>query len=407
MHDAAGAIAWLRSVDAVRERCGDLYATAGHDALEHFALDESRLGSCADYVVDTVKTAYPDLEVPYHSRWRHFATGGVDRWGTIAAGLTEVERDEIARVRTEVVLVSVILDAGAGESWRYREAGKTYARSEGLALASLRLYASGALSASDTRLRADSEALRRIEMPTLGTAFQVGEDNPLVGLAERARLLRRLGQAMTTAPRLFGDSAPRLGNLFDYLAGEARDSRLAAPTVLGAVHEALGPVWPRRIDIAGANLGDVWRHPIIGGDGLTRGLVPFHKLAQWLTYSLVEPLSEAGLVVTGLDSLTGLAEYRNGGLLIDSGVLRPKHEAVTALEHGTGSEVVVEWRALTVALLDRLAVAVRERLGLDAHAFPLARVLEGGTWRAGRRIALERRPEGGPPIRVASDGTVF
>ena len=121
----------------------------------------------------------------------------------------------------------------------------------------------------------------------------------------------------------------------------------------------------------------------------------------------MEPLSEAGLVVTALDSLTGLAEYRNGGLLVDSGVLRPKHDAVTALDHGAESEVVVEWRALTVVLLDRLAVALRERLRLDEHDFPLARVLEGGTWRAGRRIALERRPGGGPPIRVASDGTVF
>ncbi len=38
---------------------------------------------------------------------------------------------------------------------------------------------------------------------------------------------------------------------------------------------------------------------------------------------------------------------------------------------------------------------------------PLAKVLEGGTWRVGRRIARELRRNGEPPIRVASDGTVF
>jgi hypothetical protein len=69
--------------------------------------------------------------------------------------------------------------------------------------------------------------------------------------------------------------------------------------------------------------------------------------------------------------------------------------------------LVVEWRALTVALLDRIAPLVRERLGVSEKEFPLARVLEGGTWAAGRRLARERRPAGGPPIRVASDGTVF
>ncbi len=60
-----------------------------------------------------------------------------------------------------------------------------------------------------------------------------------------------------------------------------------------------------------------------------------------------------------------------------------------------------------MALLDRVAALVRAQLGLDACALPLARVLEGGTWSAGRRIARERRADGGPPIRVVSEGTVF
>ena len=50
--------------------------------------------------------------------------------------------------------------------------------------------------------------------------------------------------------------------------------------------------------------------------------MPFHKLSQWLTYSLLEPFEWAGVTVTGLDALTGLPEYRNGGLLLDTGVLR-------------------------------------------------------------------------------------
>jgi hypothetical protein len=69
--------------------------------------------------------------------------------------------------------------------------------------------------------------------------------------------------------------------------------------------------------------------------------------------------------------------------------------------------LIVAWRAMTVALLDRLAPLVRERLGVSRDSFPLARMLEGGTWVAGRRIAAERRADGGPPFTIISDGTVF
>jgi len=60
-----------------------------------------------------------------------------------------------------------------------------------------------------------------------------------------------------------------------------------------------------------------------------------------------------------------------------------------------------------LALLDRLAVRVRERLGKSAAEFPLTKVLEGGSWAAGREIAAERRPDGSAPLLIASDGTLF
>jgi hypothetical protein len=155
------------------------------------------------------------------------------------------------------------------------------------------------------------------------------------------------------------------------------------------------------------NLGDVWRHTQVKGDDLTAGLVPFHKRSQWLTYSLIEPLQEAGVSVEGVETLTALPEYRNGGLLLDFGVLTPKNDAVLGQAYTPDAEVVVEWRALTVAILDQVADEVRALLGLSAQHFPLAKVLEGGTWRAGRQVARERRADGSPPLHVVSDGTVF
>jgi hypothetical protein len=75
--------------------------------------------------------------------------------------------------------------------------------------------------------------------------------------------------------------------------------------------------------------------------------------------------------------------------------------------HEVSSPFVVGWRAMTVALLDRMAFLVRDRLAVSAASFPLACVLEGGTWAAGRLIAQQRRPGGPPPFQISSDGTVF
>jgi Protein of unknown function (DUF1688) len=113
------------------------------------------------------------------------------------------------------------------------------------------------------------------------------------------------------------------------------------------------------------------------------------------------------LPVADIDGLTGLAEYRNGGLFVDCGVIEPREPALLRHRLDALSEPVVEWRALTVTLLDRLASRVLDRLGKTAEEFPLARVLEGGSWVAGREIARERRADGASPFTIISDGTLF
>jgi hypothetical protein len=392
----------LLTAQAVRSHCAQIMAMAEQDRAPYFQLHMERMPAAASWVADTIRLQYPNLDVPYHSRWRHFEAGGVDRWGRLAdgQGLRGAER---ARVRIDLVIPSVLLDAGAGPDWRFKDGnGMQLSRSEGLGVASLALFASGALSDDPGRpLRADAAALSRLNEATLAQAFQVTPANPLVGLSGRAALLQRLGAAMTARPDVFGTPA-RLGNLYDALAARADHGRIEAGAVLQLLLQTLGPVWPGRIDIDGVSLGDCWRHP-----GTDDGLVPFHKLTQWLTYSMLEPLEEAGLTVTGLDTLTGLPEYRNGGLLLDFGIITPRDTSFFQRLLTVDEPAVVEWRALTVMLLDRMADAVRAELGVTAADFPLARILEGGTWAAGRRIAAERRPGGAPPVSIASDGTVF
>ena len=406
------AIAYLRTPQAIRERAETVWHHVENGTSPHFALDYDGLEAAVRATLDVTRERFPDPRaVPFHARWRHLEANGHDRWRDLArrlpAGLSPEER---ARRRFDLTIVSVLLDAGAGPDWRYREpaTGEIYARSEGLAVASIDTFAAGAFS-HDPRdpLRVDAGALTRIETMALVAGFQVAAHNPLIGLDGRVSLLRRLGDAVLARPDLFGTRDPRPGHLFDYLAGQASAGTLPASAILAALLEAFTPIWPSRLDIAGQPLGDVWRHPAVRTRDLTDGLVPFHKLSQWLAYSLVEPLEEAGIAVTNLDALTGLPEYRNGGLLIDSGALRVKRREILERAWAPGDEVIVEWRAMTVLLLDQIAQHVRVHLGLDAHTLPLAKVLEGGTWLAGRRLAAERRPGGAPPIAIDSDGTVF
>ena len=401
----------LLSAAAVRERCAAIMAAAERGDTRHLSWQPARLPAAAAYVADTIRLRYPTLAVPYHSRWRHFEAGGVDRWGAIAEMLPG-DAAERARTRIDLAITSVLLDAGAGPDWRYGDAatGSTLARSEGLGVASLRLFASGAFSSrAGAPFEADARALSSLATSTLAKGFQVTADNPLVGLEGRAALLRRLGVVASDTPAVFGAPA-RVGKLYDYLVAHAVDSSISAGFVLATLLRALGPIWPSRLALEGVPLGDCWRHPAARAKSAadpTDGLVPFHKLTQWLAYSLLEPLEESGLGVTGLDQLTGLPEYRNGGLFLDTGVIAPLDAEFLRRPHAVDDEAIVEWRALTVIGLDRIAVAVREILGVGAEAFPLARVLEGGTWAAGRRIAAERRDGGVPPVSVVSDGTVF
>jgi Protein of unknown function (DUF1688) len=401
----------LLNANAVRERAHRMLAIGVEGKLPNFRIDLNRMDSAVDLVLETTRKAYPSFDVPFHSRWRHFVADGENRWSAVADRTSWPDRDARARAEFDLAIVSVFLDAGAGPSWRYRDpkTGLAIGRSEGLGLASLAMFVGGAFSATSLEpLRVDAEVLANFTIADLERGMQVSDANPLVGLDGRADLLRRLGRLVASNPAIFGSrDTPRPGGLFDRLAMLAEGGELPAPTILTELLQQLGPIWPSRLTLGGVALGDCWRHPALTAEDATSGLVPLHKLSQWLAYSLIEPLQASGIRVTDIDGLTGLAEYRNGGLFIDTGVLAFRDAGAAQREHKVSSPLVVEWRALTVALLDRVADGMRHRLGRDATSLPLAKILEGGTWAAGRRLARERRADASPPVKVISDGTVF
>lgn len=409
-----------------------MFTLALEGSLEDWSVDLDRLSVTADFVARVVRDRYPRLDIPVHARWRHFVFqtntastnppppasrggrpggGQLDLWSEIATSKSWLNSAAKARSAFDLAITSVLLDAGAGPGWQYRDAvtGLTAKRSEGLALASLRWFESGGLSADKSDpLRVDASALEHIDAASVHDAFQATPTNPLLGTDGRAALMNRLGAAVRARPDIFSIAdSPRPGGLFDALSQRAAGKPLPAAAILETLLDAFGSIWQHRPSLGGVALGDCWPHPALKGADPADGYAPLHKLSQWLTYSLIEPLESAGIAVCNIEELTGLAEYRNGGLFVDMGVMIPRDSAAWTATHAVSSPFVVGWRSMTVALLDRIAPLVSARLGLDPEKFPLPRVLEGGTWAAGRIVARDKRADGGPPFQISSDGTVF
>jgi len=246
-----------------------------------------------------------------------------------------------------------------------------------------------------------------------------------VGLEGRSSLLINLGNALKANPLFFGQDA-RPGNVIDFLAStsiqDGGTQRVSIAPLWAALIEGLSPIWPAtRTTLGGVSLGDVWPCAALKPLSKVEGddLVPFHKLTGWVTYSLIEPMEKIlGWKFEGLEDMTGLPEYRNGGLLVDFGVLtlRPNSLPLSFFPDPESliprlppsHPAIVEWRAITIIELDRIADAIRANLGISAAELTLAQVLESATWKGGREIAKQKRPgSGGPPIDIESDGTVF
>ena len=193
------------------------------------------------------------------------------------------------------------------------------------------------------------------------------------------------------------------------------------PVLWNILMTGLSSVWPvSRTAINGVPLGDAWpcsAMPQSGGSPISafpsshapwEAILPLHKLTQYLTYSLMQPMqSLLKIHFAGAELLTGLPDYRNGGLFVDLGVLSlKKHDMERGLHYYTeyikrtglkgvevapafepNDDVVVEWRGVTVGLLDRLLIDVNRALGNELHGgeMTMAQLLEAGSWRVSLR----------------------
>ncbi|CAG8112059.1 unnamed protein product [Penicillium salamii] len=422
----------LLGLEAVRSRAHAVLKLAEQGRLNHFNYHADRMEDATDYVLKLIQRDFgPDKYhlIPPHGRWQHFEVGGVPRIDNLLAEWDQQNLDTLEKTRrlVDLFFVSVLLDAGAGDFWRFQEPGTGHAlnRSEGIAVAALHMFLNGDFAGpnSPSKHTANGEALRNINIEILSRGLQVNtESNPMVGVGARTEIIRKLGESLVNLKEVFGPSG-RPGNLVDYLIAQSKESgNLDYKDLWNVLQRLLLPIWPSdRTHIEGYPIGDAWPLRVLekapGADSRPYpNIQPFHKLTQWLAYSLQVPFSRLLSVSwTNTHLGTGLPEYRNGGMLVDMGVLELKPEALQrgltlsggALpSFGAGDDEIVEWRAMTVALLDEMHVKILKRL--DGVELSLPQVLEAGSWKAGRELAAAKRPDTKcSPILNFGDGTLF
>lgn len=251
----------------------------------------------------------------------------------------------------------------------------------------------------------------------------------MVGVGSRAQLLTRLGDSLLQHPDIFGPSG-RPGNLVDYVTAtiDWQTKELDYRVFWSTLQKLLIPIWPSdRTRIDGTPIGDAWPLKVLekhqdgaqeGNNDAKKYIQPFHKLTQWLAYSLMVPFVNIMRFSWKNAHLgTGLPEYRNGGLFVDLGVVSLKPEALSRGQKASGQELpmfkdcsdeIVEWRALTVALLDEVYAIVKKEMEAEGVQFSMAQMLEAGTWKSGRELAAKKRPQTkSSPILIDGDGTLF
>ena len=406
-----GVSQYLLSLEAIGERSNRLLDYGLRGETPFFSVNIDALPAATDYVLEVCKERYQLAKIPGHSRINHYSQSNDNHWAWFQKPLEGSDGTERMRLSFELLILSVLLDAGAGHHWIYLDhrTNTRFSRSEGLAVAVLNAFVAGVFSQDlSMKCGVTPESLACVSLERLREVFQVSSENLLSGLEGRFEVIACLGEIIANDPIFHVNGSCRLGHLFDFFLEQDTHGRGTSATfIFDTLVRSLTKLWPGRFLLEGRALGDCWQHPLLKTSDESSLFIPFHKLTSWLCYTLVDGLEKGGVKVIDQHELKGLAEYRNGGFMIDIGLLSFNHPGDAEKSMDQGHPLVVEWRGLTVALLEKLRESLCRRLNLNGNQLLMAHVLEGGTWAAGRKIARQLRPEGHPPLQIVTDGTLF
>lgn len=405
-HDAA-AVEHLHRLEVIRERAWMLLAAAERGASDHFELAPEAVGTVALAMAEAIRAemaAEPapvpeDGRPPLANLWQALRSRAPDALAMLGEALAGGE--PLARAKSGAdlaVLYRVLAPAGLDDGLGDRLGDLVGS------------FVTGAWTAgSRGNPVLDAPGIRRA-MAGDGSVALPASVAELLADAERRQRLEALARGLEQQPERFGVEG-RFGELLAQLvagrlpAGEAAEAPLPAgvvpglraQTVVDGLAPLLDPVVASTVRIGGRQMGDVWRHPLAWAEDRSRELVPFHALLLALTLDLVEPLQEAGRPLADLDQLPIPATRALADAILRLGLVRPRHAAIGRLRHPPGSDIVVELRALAVALADRLVDRLRAELQRTVHDLPVARLVGPLS-----QLAPKWRDRPGPGIAITA-----
>jgi len=394
--------------DTVRSKAHHLLELAETGRLAHVGVDLTRLDRAVEMVLETTKENYPDFQIPPYGIWRAFEAGGIDRWQALAGARGYETAGEMLAAAADLALLGIFMTTLHPAGWSYedRMTETTAAGRRGAALAAFHMFASGSFSSDMTDpYRVDAETLVRMDLLELAAGLQWDDRDDADFLNAMQRHLKRFGEALALRSDLFGEGdTTRPGLLAVNLAKEC-DGAVDAAAVLDRLLEALAPVWDGGASEGDIALGDSFAHSTsVGGE--MDAIVPFHLAAQQMVYSLVEPFAWAGFEVANLDKLTAPSDLAHATLFHHTGVLTLRDDDRN-LTPDAFRDRMIEARAVTIALSDRLAERLASGLGMTPEQVPFTCVLEGGTSRAGEHLIAQSPDKARKLGEILNPGAVF
>lgn len=405
MPEDAAAVEHLHRLEVIRERAWMLLAAAERGQSDHFLPSPEAVNTVALALAQAVRDEGRAGETP--------ASAGSPAIANLWQALRQHQPAALAALGEALASGNAVARAksGADLAVLHRVFEPAGLPTDGEALASLvRFFAAGGCTAASSGAPVlDAPGLRRALAGDGAVALPDALGLLLADGARRQRL-EALAAGLEQAPELFGVEG-RFGHVLDPLLATASQSanangatlpalaepRLAVQTVVDRLAPVIDPITASTVRIGGRLAGDVWRHPLAWAEDRSRELVPFHALLLALTLDLVEPLQEAGSPLGDLDQLPVPAGRALAEQILRLGLVRTRHAAVARLRHPPGSDIVVELRALSVALADRLVDRLRAELGRTAQDLPVARILAPLA-----QLAADWRERPGPGIAITA-----
>lgn len=393
MPEDLAAVEHLHRLDVIRERAWMLLAAAERGQSDHFIPSAEAIGTVAVALADTIKAeaaapasaATPPLANLWHGLRRHQPGALASLGDALAAG------DGLERARS-----------GADLAALHRVIEPIGLDPAGSALDALvRHFAAGGWSGRPGAAALDTPGIRRalagdgaVRLPPLLET--------LLAECGRRQRLEQLAAKLEQAPDQLG-IAGRFGSLLDGLLAEAAgpagsrngSGQVPAQLLVDRLAPLVDPITASTVRIGGTLAGDVWRHPLAWAEDRSRELVPFHSLLLALLLDLVEPLEEAAAPLADLGQVPVPADRVMAAQMLRLGLVRSRHPVVARLRHPPGSDIVVELRALSIALCERLVDRLRAELGRTVHDLPAVRIVEPLA-----QLAMKWREAPGPGIAI-------